>query len=211
MISMICYSCGCLTSILDVHGNVWQCQSCGERQVRSAKYIVDSYEPYTNVQWLHINAAKHTVQKLVSMCTNVNDTTIKAFLDKHNIQYMDVPDDDIASTVTIKADPLIDGFQDNSIVYIIQASNGYVKIGRSHYPERRLEVLQSHSPLLLKLLHTIKSDRYGGNQMELFLHMVLKQYHVHHEWFNLPDKVLTNLRRLNGENFHDLVQYWRKS
>lgn len=67
-----------------------------------------------------------------------------------------------------------------SHLYILQAKvTGYVKVGRSEEPEKRLLQLQtgSSTPLRLILIAT------GQGAREKELHRQLKRYHVVGEWF----------------------------
>jgi hypothetical protein len=43
--------------------------------------------------------------------------------------------------------------QELEAIYLVEASNGLVKIGRSSSPKRRLTIMSSGSPLPLKLIH----------------------------------------------------------
>jgi len=74
-----------------------------------------------------------------------------------------------------------------SFLYFIEAVNtGFVKIGRSADPERRLAQLATGSPHDLVILGKIS----GGSSVEAELHRRFKDIHERREWF----KVSTELR-----------------
>ena len=70
-------------------------------------------------------------------------------------------------------------------IYFVQAPNGLFKIGKSKDPKRRLKELQVGSPVILKLIRTIK----GGIFLENILHIYFKHLRKHGEWFK-PDHEL---------------------
>lgn len=70
----------------------------------------------------------------------------------------------------------------DSFLYFIEAKGtGFVKIGRSSNPERRLSQLATGSPNELILLGTIS----GGHDLEQSLHQDFSHLRGRGEWFNL--------------------------
>ena len=68
---------------------------------------------------------------------------------------------------------------ENEVTYIIQGvQSGRFKVGASTDVQRRIGVLQSHSPDDLVIRHTIP-----GGDWERILHERLEAHHSHHEWF----------------------------
>lgn len=84
------------------------------------------------------------------------------------------------------------------MIYFIQAADGTgpIKIGVSIRPEKRLEKVQTFSPVRLQIIKTFK----GGNAQELAIHHRFAHLRLHGEWFspaselldfiNNPDEVL---------------------
>tara|TARA_R110002051_G_scaffold214662_1_gene279462 strand:+ start:1146 stop:1442 length:297 start_codon:yes stop_codon:yes gene_type:complete len=73
-------------------------------------------------------------------------------------------------------------------VYFIQSGNSKkrnpVKIGVAKNPERRLAVLQTGNPEVLKLLVVIKcNNRAEAYAIENHLHTSLKKRNIRGEWF----------------------------
>lgn len=68
--------------------------------------------------------------------------------------------------------------------YFIQSSTGYIKIGKSANPIKRLQYLQTGSPEELRLLGFTKAST------EEQLHASLSQYRVRGEWFRPAGPVL---------------------
>ena len=66
--------------------------------------------------------------------------------------------------------------------YVIRATTGEVKVGRSTQPERRLRELRCYHGPDIQLVHksnlTIHAER-----IEKLAHKLLTLSHVHHEWF----------------------------
>jgi len=69
-------------------------------------------------------------------------------------------------------------------VYFIQCE-GFVKIGYSHSPIRRLDAIQTSNPFACRLLGTVA----GGSAVELELHQALAEHRHVGEWFRLTPEV----------------------
>ena len=66
-------------------------------------------------------------------------------------------------------------------LYFIQSDvTGYVKIGRSKNPEKRLKALQTGSPYLLRLMLVLE----GWGYKEKEFHSYLERYKILGEWFH---------------------------
>jgi hypothetical protein len=81
-------------------------------------------------------------------------------------------------------------------LYLIQQKgSNYFKVGISNNVKRRLENLQSGNP------HKLYVVRYWfivDKSIEALIHNVLAAYHVHLEWFDIPDvtKVLAVIEKV---------------
>lgn len=72
-------------------------------------------------------------------------------------------------------------------VYLVKQSiNGFYKIGKSKNPYRRLQFLQTGSPLQLEIIERIFS--FDCHRLESLLHEYYEAYWVRGEWFELPDE-----------------------
>ena len=72
-------------------------------------------------------------------------------------------------------------------LYFIQSKpNGSVKIGTSSNVNRRLNTLQTSSPLKLVLLDSIKLK--NANEVETQLHYDLREKRLIGEWFDISEK-----------------------
>lgn len=72
-----------------------------------------------------------------------------------------------------------------SYVYIIQSSNGYIKIGVSANPNKRLGDLQTANPHKLYLQLSIKCcDEESAYQLETLLHERYQDLQANGEWFD---------------------------
>jgi len=70
---------------------------------------------------------------------------------------------------------------DDEIYVIQEEGGGYVKIGISKNPEKRLIGIQNGNPRRLKIVKRYKG--YNENQ-ESILHQYYKKYHILNEWFS---------------------------
>lgn len=70
-------------------------------------------------------------------------------------------------------------------------STQYVKIGHAGSPKRRLAALQSSLPFKLELLYTLKVE--DPRSVERALHDLLADSRVRGEWFELPERPLSEL------------------
>jgi hypothetical protein len=77
---------------------------------------------------------------------------------------------------------------EESFLYFIEAINtGFIKIGRSNNPERRIIQLSTGSPNQLVLLGTIS----GGSVLEAELHRRFGYLRERGEWFKLSEELRT--------------------
>lgn len=75
-------------------------------------------------------------------------------------------------------------------LYIMRASNGYLKIGITGDLRARLSNMQMHSPLPIELVFAQVFPRKTCSEIERYLHWKLQPYHKHGEWFDVElDKV----------------------
>lgn len=65
-------------------------------------------------------------------------------------------------------------------LYFIEAANGYIKIGLSVNPTRRLRTLQSNSPIALRLLGVIAGSTVFEERR---IHDLFASQRQHGEWF----------------------------
>lgn len=71
-----------------------------------------------------------------------------------------------------------------SVIYVIQARNGAIKIGHSVHPPGRLSAVRTHSPLAVRLIAILGE---GGWPEELALHRRFDHCRSHCEWFAGPE------------------------
>ena len=74
------------------------------------------------------------------------------------------------------------------VVYFIQSvkGKGYIKIGFSNNPKRRLREIQRYSPIELRIIAMIK----GGREKEAELHRRFSKYRRYGEWFEPSQEIL---------------------
>lgn len=72
------------------------------------------------------------------------------------------------------------------MIYLIQAENGYIKIGSADDPHRRFKCYPASSPLQLRLIAILP----GKTKDELQLHRRFDACRRHSEWF-FPDGEMT--------------------
>lgn len=69
-------------------------------------------------------------------------------------------------------------------VYVIQHQLGPVKIGIAQDPKHRLSELQVSCPFDLKIKKTRSTPH--AKEVEKFLHVHFRRYHLRGEWFDIP-------------------------
>ena len=81
------------------------------------------------------------------------------------------------------------------VVYLIRAAihsdDVRVKIGISENLDKRYSSIKCHSPVAVDVLHTIPIVSGKGLKLESGLHSTFKCFHVHGEWFDIPEEVLS--------------------
>lgn len=92
------------------------------------------------------------------------------------------------------------GLQIAKHVYVIEASNGLVKIGTAFDIELRCGQLQAMSPVQLRLHSYVLN---GGEKLERKLHAMLNHRRSHGEWFEVD---LQTVKMFIAE----LVETWGK-
>ena len=78
-------------------------------------------------------------------------------------------------------------------IYFIKSEEGFVKIGISYKPERRLKQLQQNTRYKLTLLHIISK---GGIELEKELHERFSKYYIIWEWFKAEPELLNYIRKI---------------
>lgn len=95
-------------------------------------------------------------------------------------------------------------YNTNYKVYFISTDNfEFIKVGISNNPYKRLKGLQQNIPNKLILLMTFN----GKNYEETLLHHFLKKYKVRGEWFELNNKIITLMKKINEEVKSSNVHY----
>ena len=79
------------------------------------------------------------------------------------------------------------------LYFFITEDYKYLKVGYSKNPQKRLQKLQTGSPLLLKILKVIP----GSYESEAFFHQLLSPSKVHGEWFTLDEHSLEIINAVN--------------
>lgn len=80
-----------------------------------------------------------------------------------------------------------EGWNSNSDddLYFIKSEDGFVKIGRSNNPERRLGAIQTSNHKELKLLARFKNKGVHENET----HQRFKKLNIRGEWYKLTDEI----------------------
>lgn len=66
-----------------------------------------------------------------------------------------------------------------SFIYVVQAQNGFIKVGVSANPESRAYTIHVHSPIPCRLI----AKWPGSMADEQAVHRRLAEYRIHSEWF----------------------------
>jgi len=82
-------------------------------------------------------------------------------------------------------------------IYFVECA-GFVKIGHSMKPRRRVLAMQVSNPLQCRLLGYMK----GGTNAEGKIHRRMKGHNLHHrgEWFHLTDELRTAITEILEED-----------
>jgi repressor LexA len=67
-----------------------------------------------------------------------------------------------------------------SFIYLIEAENGLIKVGRAITPGDRVKAVRTHSPILARLI----AQWPGGEAEEAALHVEFAEFRRHGEWFD---------------------------
>lgn len=92
-----------------------------------------------------------------------------------------------------------------AFVYLVLAENGLYKIGRSLDATKRLDGLQTGSPVRLSLVHTIETSHSGW--LEKYLHKKYKGRLELREWYRLTDEDVAAIKALSQD---DLERLWEQ-
>lgn len=80
------------------------------------------------------------------------------------------------------------------LLYVIEAENRMVKLGRSEFPARRLAAVATHSPVRVRLV-----AQYDGSvDAERELHERFREFRSHREWFALVGPVADFVNSVRG-------------
>lgn len=90
------------------------------------------------------------------------------------------------------------------ILYLISHPHGYIKIGVSSNPIRRLSELQSGSPYELDIIGFAGFS--DPEQAEKALHSEFESHRVRGEWFELHHDTIGQLVEDNGELLTEIVR-----
>lgn len=90
-----------------------------------------------------------------------------------------------------------------TFVYVVEAENGLIKIGCSEWPDRRLQLIRTHTPLHTRLLAMWQGDR----REEGALHKRLRAQGHHSEWFRIDGPVLDFVAEVRGRGL-DRIEEW---
>lgn len=89
------------------------------------------------------------------------------------------------------------------MIYVIQAENGYVKIGSSQMPFVRMDAMQFASPLQLRLIAIFPGDYRDERK----LHDKFASSRRHNEWFAADGEVVKFVAEVWGRGL-PLVEDW---
>lgn len=88
-------------------------------------------------------------------------------------------------------------------VYVIQASNGAIKIGHSADPAQRIKTINLHSPLPCRLIAVLE----GKMKDELTFHRRFAEHRSHSEWFKDEGEVSQFIAEITGAGLSRIVDW----
>ena len=71
-----------------------------------------------------------------------------------------------------------------TVVYVIQAEGGPIKVGVATYPKKRLATLRTAAPFPLSLAHVQEVEDAKAYAIERAAHALLGETRLHGEWFS---------------------------
>ena len=90
-------------------------------------------------------------------------------------------------------------------VYLAKSDTGHYKIGRSKNPFSRIKHFDTIMPVGIKIVAMVPSDDYV--ELERRWHMVFDKYRVTGEWFDLPEDIVENIKRVVAYLDDGVIQY----
>lgn len=131
---------------------------------------------------------------LFTACEGRQIEHVKSILDENKIKFKIIPTDCIDCfpnklyevRITNKAFLKRVLNYEEQFIYFIRSSEGFVKIGLSNNPEKRLKTLQTASPYKLDLAYKMK----GNESLEKYLHLLFAPYRAYGEWFQFSDAII---------------------
>lgn len=90
-----------------------------------------------------------------------------------------------------------------SHIYLIEAENGRLKIGRSALVRDRVTAVRTHSPVRTRLI----AMWLGGEAEEAELHRTYAPFRRHGEWFEISGDLAAFVRRVRGLNVPDIPSW----
>ena len=69
------------------------------------------------------------------------------------------------------------------VVYVIGEEDGPYKVGIGHNPDKRIFAIQAGNPRTLRL-YRVWDVKPWAVQVEAGAHRLLKEHHIHSEWFS---------------------------
>jgi len=94
---------------------------------------------------------------------------------------------------------------EDAVVYVIEHTNGFYKLGSSIKPEQRLRDIQVATPYELSLRTTVETVDDGRTSAEKALQGYYSCLHKRGEWYELPDAEVRALEILDGVRESDIV------
>lgn len=129
------------------------------------------------------------LREIIQELCKTYDVLSEEEIDQHNKEvYLRCFGDDINSSPKAKSKPKPTKTRNpaKGFLYLIRyADSNQFKIGLSANPSKRLEQLQTSTPNILHLVHTIKVDDMVGS--ELFFHLKYQSKRIRGEWFELSE------------------------
>ncbi len=83
------------------------------------------------------------------------------------------------------------------VYFLITECERFVKIGISSNVELRLQYIQGHSPLKLKLIKIPCEKKSMACKMETSLHFEFRSYRLHGEWFRYIEAIQKRVKQLS--------------
>lgn len=87
---------------------------------------------------------------------------------------------------------------DVGYIYILKATNGLYKIGKTQNLNNRIKTIRTASPVKIEVYRVFQSTEYS--KIELHLHSLFSDFREIGEWFRLTDEELATIDEIQGDH-----------